>query len=109
MSVNWGDYKFTEYEYLSKYNMPHHGGVYVIMFRPDYKNKPLNFRAVYFGMANNFSTRGINENHHAYNCWKEYANGNILYVSTHKESNESSRESKERILIKKYNPYCNNK
>lgn len=109
MSISWGNYEFTDPEYLSEYNMPNYGGVYAIMFRPKHLSKPTTYRVLYFGITKNFSTRGIDESHHDYNCWIKNTRKNVLYVSIHKETSESMREQKEQIMIKKHNPTCNDK
>lgn len=107
MTIGYCDYEFTSPELLSSWDPPTYGGVYAIQFRPDYENKPKSYRCVYFGITNNFNDRSIGENHHAYECWKKQADGNVLHISIHKESNESERKDKEDELKNEYNPKCN--
>ena len=107
LAINWGEFDFEAIQPLGTWNPPEYGGIYAITFRPDYKNKPDTHKVIYFGETDKFVGRGIDNSHHKSKCWKEKSNGNRLYISIHRDDNDSSRKKKEEQLIKKYTPSCN--
>lgn len=107
MAINWGDLSFEEIEPLSSWSPPRYGGIYAITYRPDYQNKPDTHKVVYFGETDAFNGRGIDDTHHKYPCWKQKTDNNRLYVSIHRDDNDASRKSKEKRLIERYTPSCN--
>lgn len=107
MAINWGDLDFEEITPLDSWEAPKYGGIYAITFRPDYKNKPNTYRVIYFGETDKFEGRGIGNSHHKFKCWEDSSNGNRLYISIHRDDNDDSRQSKEKKLIERYTPACN--
>lgn len=107
MSINWGELEFEAIQTLDTWNPPKYGGIYAITFRPNYKSKSDTHRVIYFGETDKFEGRGIDDSHHKSKCWKEKSDGNKLHVSVHRDDQNKSRKDKEKKLIKKYTPSCN--
>ena len=108
MAINWGHFKFEPIELLSTWEPPSvGGGIYAIMFKKDHVNKPDTYAVLYFGETSKFSTRGIDDTHHKYNCWKFHAYQTELYVSVAYFFTEGQRKQAEKLLITKYKPECN--
>ena len=104
--VTWSGHKFTVPTQLSIWDGENGGGVYAIMFRPDYKKKPQTYQILYFGEADTFDTRLV-KSHEKIPCCKKNSNRNALYVSILKTSTKSERTRIEKFLIKKHDPPCN--
>lgn len=107
MAINWGGLKFEPIERLSTWNPLSFGGIYAIMFKEDPVNKPDIYTVLYFGETNNFATRGIDDTHHKYNCWKHHAYQRELYVSVASVFTDGMRKKAEQQLISRYKPVCN--
>lgn len=107
MAINWGSLKFEPIEQLSTWDPPTFGGIYAIMFKEDPVNKSNTYTVLYFGETNNFATRGINDTHHKYSCWKYHASQKELYVSVASVFTDGLRKKAEKQLITQYKPVCN--
>ena len=105
MSINWGDYSFKEITPLNTWSPPLYGGIYAITYKKDLINTPEVHTLLYIGETGNFSSRF--KNHEKYGCWKVHSNHADLYVSIHIDMIEESRQAKERDLIKRFKPKCN--
>ena len=75
------------------------GGIYAIMFRPDYKKKPQTYKILYFGESDTFDTKLV-KSHEKIPCWKKNSNKNALYASILKISIKYERVKIEKFLIK---------
>ena len=107
MSINWGGYVFESIKKLSTWNPPTKSGIYGIMFKKNPISQPYTYNILYFGEANDFSTRGIGTKHHKYSCWKYHAYQKELYVNVFVTHTEPYRKNVEKELIQKYKPDCN--
>lgn len=107
MVIKWDEYSFTPPILLDDWDEPKEGGVYAITFRKCPQTKPNTHTILYFGETGDFSTRGIDDSHHKFRCWKSNSTQNVLYVSTHSVYAETKRKNIEDKLIAKYNPPCN--
>lgn len=107
MATNWGGLVFEQIERLSTWDPPTWGGIYAIIFKKDSVNKPDSDTILYFGETNNFATRGINDSHHKYNCWKSHAHQTELYISVARVFTDGLRKNAEQQLITQYKPVCN--
>ena len=107
MSINWGEYAFEEIVPLDIWDPPLYGGIYAITYKKDPTNKPKVHTLLYIGETGNFSERGIGPDHHKYDCWKRHSNRTNLYVSIHIDMIEESRQAKEKDLITRLKPSCN--
>lgn len=93
-------YKFNVYP--KDTNFKALGAVYFITQR--YEKTPGNFHhhPIYVGQSGDISKRF--DNHHRVNCFERH-NWNCICI--HQDSSEISRIQKERDLIERYDPDCN--
>lgn len=105
MPITWGNYTFSTPVRLTTWIPQSVPGVYAISVR---RND--SFSPIYFGETEDLAARGINNTHHAYDCWlSETGSEQDIYVSVHPMANstESDRRRVEDSLITQYNPVCN--
>lgn len=105
MSINWGGYNFEKINPLDIWDPPLYGGIYTITYKKDPTNDPKTHTLLYIGETGNFSNRF--KSHEKYNDWKDHSNQANLHVSIHIDMIEKSRQAKEKDLIKRLKPKCN--
>ena len=107
MGIQWTSDYFDRLKRLHDWNLPSHGGIYVIVYihglRGNRKQEIL-----YVGETKDFSDR-VTKNHERYDCWVENSHGMTLCVSTHMDNDGDSRKRKELELIRSLTkpPPCN--
>lgn len=102
---NWGGILFTTPIVLSSWIPTDQSGIYAISIR---RNN--DFIPIYFGETDNYAGRGINESHHAYDCWiREAGSIDNIYISFYymHNSTENQRREIEQRLIQQFNTVCN--
>ena len=85
--------------------VPSYGGIYAVMVY-DSTWKPLPYRPIYIGEAQNLSER-VCQIHEKYDSWVRAACGGQLYVAFHCIEGEAARKAAERRLIEHFKPECN--
>jgi hypothetical protein len=110
MSITLSLYIFEGPFPLEKWEPPYRAAVYAILIKPDAKNKPEEYKPIYFGESGNLSERGFYEYHHKYKCWlREAGSLQNLYIAYHllPNSTPDQRRTIEMLLITRYHPICN--
>lgn len=105
MTISLGGITFTVPIVLTSWFPQDIEGVYAILVR-----NSAGFTPIYFGESENLQERGIDDTHHAYNCWlREGGSVENIFISFHlmPNSSENNRREVEGRLISQYNPICN--
>lgn len=109
MSINLGEYEFTEPVLLTAWVPLERGGIFAVL-KPDAAAAGRPFSPVFIGQADDLSRRDVLATHEKYHCW--IARGaalDHLYVAVHLMPGAPAAEQTAvaTALIHRYAPPCN--
>ncbi len=109
MTIQYGNYVFSEPVQIDNWTPTYRAGIYAIL-KPGRSVSPKPFAVLYFGESGNLFDRGFFRAHHRYLCWlREAGLERNLYIAVYlmPDSTPDQRRAVESALISQYGPICN--
>lgn len=110
LTIEWGGHVFVGLGPLDNWEGPAGPGLYVVLFPPNPDTAPGQFKALYFGEAEELSSAEFFRAHPKYRCCvseAEKADRLHFAACVMPESTPMDRKQTQRALAEQYRPMCN--
>ncbi|HRK21805.1 MAG TPA: hypothetical protein PLX06_08355 [Fimbriimonadaceae bacterium] len=110
LTIEWGGHVFVGLGPIDGWEGPSGAGLYVVLFQPKPDEAPGQFKALYFGEAEELSGAEFFRAHPKYRCCvseAEKADRLFFAACVMPETTPMDRKQTQRALAEQYRPMCN--
>jgi len=110
LNIQWGETLFQNLAPFSGWSGPGGPGLFVVMVQPDRQNAPANYKALFFGEADNIADSEFFRIHPKFRCCvSEAERADHLYFAAFPmpDSSPIQRKQLQKLLVDQFHPVCN--
>jgi hypothetical protein len=110
LNIQWGEVPFENLGPFNGWTGPGGPGVFVVMVQPNKETAPTDYRALFFGEAENLADSEFFRSHPKFRCCVSEAEraDNLFFAALPMpDASPVQRKQVQRLLIDEFHPVCN--
>ena len=110
LNIQWGDVLFENLAAFNGWTWTGGPGLFVVMVQPDKDNAPTNYKALFFGEAEDIKDSEFFRNHPKFRCCVSEAEraDNLFFAAfAMPDSSPIQRKQAQKALAEQFRPVCN--